>query len=292
MAGLNLIYVPWWTVLVALATGALIVVPLGWLYAISNFQLPIGTFNELLYGTMVQNMSTHRNPVGAGIYGAIAGDGLRYQLQDQKIAHYMHVPQRAAFFSQVFGIVLGVPVNYAAMRWVVDAKRDYLTGAVEDAAHIWTGQALTSSLTTGVQYVLVGPTRLFQQEQFRPLPYAFLVGAACPAVIYLLHRLFPRAKFHLWNTTIFFSGASIFYGNVSTGYFSRLIGGFVVMYWAYRYRYQLWAKYNFILAAAFDAGFNLNMLLIFLIFGSAKVIGMPNWWGNDAGNVEKCYALD
>lgn len=64
------------------------------------------------------------------------------------------------------------------------------------------------------------------------------------------------------------------------------------MFWAYRYRYQLWAKYNFILAAAFDAGFNLNMLLIFLIFGSAKVIGMPNWWGNDAVSVEKCYALD
>lgn len=76
----------------------------------------------------------------------------------------------------------------------------------------------------------------------RPLPYAFLVGAACPALIYLLHRLLPRAKFHLWNTTIFFSGASIFYGNVSTGYFSRFIGGFVVMYWAYRYRYKLWAK--------------------------------------------------
>ncbi|KAI1211648.1 OPT superfamily oligopeptide transporter [Annulohypoxylon truncatum] len=295
MAGLDIIFIPWWTFLVALITGAAIVVPLGWLYAISNYQLPIGTFNELLYGTMVQNLKTNRNPLGASVYGSIAGDAwyrAQYMLQDQKIGHYMHVPQRAIFFSQLFGITMGVPINYAAMRWIVDTKRDYLTGAVTDAAHIWTGQSLTSSLTMGVQYVLLGPTRLFRQEQFRPLPYAFLVGAGAPAIIYLLHRLFPRAKFHLFNTTIFFSGASIFYGNVSTGYFSRFLGGFVVMYWAYRYRYQLWAKYNFILAAAFDAGFNLNMLLIFLIFGSAKVIGMPNWWGNDAGNVEKCYALD
>ncbi|KAI1462601.1 OPT superfamily oligopeptide transporter [Annulohypoxylon moriforme] len=295
MAGLDIIFIPWWTFLVALATGAAIVVPLGWLYAISNYQLPIGTFNELLYGTMVQNLKTNRNPLGASIYGSIAGDAwyrAQYMLQDQKIGHYMHVPQRTIFFSQLFGITIGVPINYAAMRWIVDTKRDYLTGAAVDAAHIWTGQSLTSSLTMGVQYVLLGPTRLFRQEQFRPLPYAFLVGAGAPAIIYLLHRLFPRAKFHLFNTTIFFSGASIFYGNVSTGYFSRFLGGFVVMFWAYRYRYQLWAKYNFILAAAFDAGFNLNMLLIFLIFGSAKVIGMPNWWGNDAGNVEKCYALD
>ncbi|KAI2638773.1 OPT superfamily oligopeptide transporter [Hypomontagnella submonticulosa] len=295
MAALDIIFIPWWTYLVALATGAAVVVPLGWLYAVSNFQLPIGTFNELLYGTMVQNLSSNRSPIGASVYGSIAGDAwyrAQYMLQDQKIGHYMHVPQRAVFFSQVFGIILGTPINYAAMRWIIDTKHDYLTGAVDDPAHIWTAQTLTSSLTMGVQYVLLGPTILFQQEQFRPLPYAFLFGAVCPAVIYLLHRLFPHAKFHLWNTTIFFSGASIFYGNVSTGYFSRFIGGFVVMYWAYRYRYQLWAKYNFILAAAFDAGFNLNMLLIFLIFGSARVIGMPNWWGNDAASVEKCYALD
>ncbi|KAI1083117.1 OPT superfamily oligopeptide transporter [Whalleya microplaca] len=309
IVGLDLLFIPWWTYFVAIATGAIVVIPLGWLYAVSNFQLPIGTFNELLYGTMVQNLSHHRNPIGASVYGSIAGDAwyrAQYMLQDQKIGHYMHVPQRAVFFSQVFGIILGVPTNYAAMRWILDTKRDFLTGEVEDAAHIWTGQSIAGYLTMGVQYVIIGPTKLFQQEQWRPIPYAFLVGAACPAIIYFLHRLFPRAKFHLWNTTIFFSGASIFYGNVSTGYFSRFIGGFIehtsraiysflipyLMYWAYRYRYQLWSKYNFILAAAFDAGFNLNMLLIFLIFGSAKVISMPNWWGNDAGNVEKCYALD
>ncbi|KAI3325907.1 OPT oligopeptide transporter protein-domain-containing protein [Xylariaceae sp. AK1471] len=295
IVALDLIFIPWWTYFVALATGAVVVVPLGWLYAVSNFQLPIGTFNELLYGTMVQNLSHHRNPIGASVYGSIAGDAwyrAQYMLQDQKIGHYMHVPQRAVFFSQVFGITLGVPINYAAMRWVLNTKRDYLTGEFEDPAHIWTGQSLAGYLTLGVQYVLIGPTKLFQQQQWKPIPYAFLFGAGAPAVIYLLHRLFPRAKFHLWNATIFCSGASIFYGNVSTGYFSRFIGGFVVMYWAYRYRYQLWARYNFILAAAFDAGFNLNLLLIFLFFGSGKVITMPHWWGNDAQSVEKCYALD
>ncbi len=28
----------------------------------------------------------------------------------------------------------------------------------------------------------------------------------------------------------------------------------MVMYWAYRYKYELWARYNYILAAAFDSG--------------------------------------
>jgi hypothetical protein len=33
------LYIPIWTYFIALATGALVVIPLGWLYALSNFQL-------------------------------------------------------------------------------------------------------------------------------------------------------------------------------------------------------------------------------------------------------------
>ena len=72
-----------------------------------------------------------------------------------KIGHYMHIPPRAIFFSQVFGSFIGVPINYAVIRWVLDTKFDYLTGEVEDPTHQWTGQALASSLTLGVQYVLI-----------------------------------------------------------------------------------------------------------------------------------------
>jgi len=64
------------------------------------------------------------------------------------------------------------------------------------------------------------------------------------------------------------------------------------MYWAYRYRYELWAKYNYILAAAFDAGYNLNLLFIFLFFGAGKIIDMPYWWGNNENSSERCFALD
>lgn len=64
------------------------------------------------------------------------------------------------------------------------------------------------------------------------------------------------------------------------------------MYWAFRYKYDLWARYNYILAAAFDAGFNLNMLLIFLFFGAGKIIKAPHWWGNNEDSVDRCFALE
>lgn len=244
---------------------------------------------------MINAVSGHKNPCGASTYGSIAGDAwyrAQYNLQDMKIGHYMHIPPKAVFFSQVFGSMIGIPINYAVIRWVLDTKSDYLSGAIEDPTHQWTGQELAGYLTTGVQYVLIGPARLFKEDIFRPVPFGFVLGAVAPVVVYGFHRLFPRAKLHLFNTTIFFSALSGFKGNISTGYTSSFIGGFVVMYWAYRYRYDLWARWNYILAAAFDAGFNFNMLLIFLCFGAGKIIEMPNWWGNNADSSERCFALE
>lgn len=290
----GLIFIPTWTYFVGIAMGAVIVVPLGWLYALSNFQLPIGSVNELLYGLMVNAVSGWKNPCGASVYGAVAGDAwyrAQLNLQDMKIGHYMHIPPKAVFFSQIFGSLIGIPIDYAVIRWVLDTKFDYIAGTREDPTHQWTGQQLATSLTMGVQYVLVGPRRLFQQDLFRVVPYGFLLGIGAPVLMFLLHRRFPRAKFHLFNTTIFFSSMAKFYGNISTGYFSSFLGGFVVMFWCYRYRYELWARWNYILAAAFDAGFNFNMLLVFLCFGAAKVVKMPHWWGNNAESSQRCFAL-
>jgi hypothetical protein len=137
-----------------------------------------------------------------------------------------------------------------------------------------------------------GPRRLFADPLYHSLPYGFLLGISIPPLLFLLHRRFKAPQFQLWNSTIFFCSLSIFYGNITTGYTSGIIGGFVVMYWAYRKKYELWARYNYILAAAFDSGYNLNLLICFLCFNVGRTVMMPEWWGNDSRSVERCFALD
>lgn len=290
-------WIPIWTLFVALPSAFISVIPLAWLYASSNYQVATGTINELIYGFLVQTSrgAGHRNPCGPTTYATVASDPwyrAQIMLQDQKIGHYMHIPPRAVFFSQLFGTIIGTPINYGVIRWVLNAKRDYLSGATPDPLHQWTGQRFQTANTVSVMYAVIGPSRFFSERLFRPLPWSFLVGIGGPFVLYMLHRFFPRARFDLWNLTIFFSGLAQFYGNISTGYTSALIGGFVVMYWAYRYRFELWKRYSYMIAAAFDAGFNFSMLLVFLAFGSGKVISMPHWWGNDKDSVERCFSLD
>jgi hypothetical protein len=107
---------------------------------------------------MVNSISGFKNPVGASVYSSIAGDAwyrAQIMLQDQKMGHYMHIPPRAVFFSQIFGSFIGVPINYGVIRWVIDAKGDFISGREIDPTHQWTAQQLTQYLTIGVQYVLI-----------------------------------------------------------------------------------------------------------------------------------------
>lgn len=107
---------------------------------------------------MVNAIKGYKNPTGAAIYSSLAGDAwyrAQIMLQDQKIGHYMHVPPRAVFFSQIFGSSIGIPINYAVIRWALNTKTDFLNGNVDDPNHQWTGQEITTTLTTSVQYVLV-----------------------------------------------------------------------------------------------------------------------------------------
>jgi hypothetical protein len=57
---------------------------------------------------------------------------------------------------------------------------------------------------------------------------------------------------------------SMFYGNLSTGYISRFIVGYICMFYFYRRRFETWKRYNYLVAAALDAGFNIAMLLMFV----------------------------
>jgi hypothetical protein len=202
----------------------------------------------------------------------------------------MKISPRITFFSQLWGTIIGVPINYAVIRWVIDTKRAYLNGSQKDPLGQWSGQEVQLYLNQGIQYGTIGPTRLFQDTIYGPLRWGFLLGIMAPIVIYCLHRRFPRAKFHLWHSTIFFSSMETFRGNVSTGPMSSIIGGFVCMFYVFRYKHDFWVKYNYLVGAAADTGLSLAILAIFIFFGNGNtVIKMPEWWGNDSRSVERCY---
>ncbi|KAL2836880.1 OPT oligopeptide transporter protein-domain-containing protein [Aspergillus pseudoustus] len=287
------VYMPVWTYFVALGFGASAMLPMAFVYALSGFSIKVGFFNELIYGYMIDARGSSRHPLGQLAYRIISGNvwyDARIVLEDQKIGHYLHLPPRQVIGIQIIASVLSLPVNYGVMRWVLATKFEYVSGQKKDPLGQWTGQEFQSYNTAGIQYALIGPRKLFASPFFRPILYGFLAGVVAPLLIWLLHRRFPRARFDLWNTTIFFASAATFYGNLSTGPFMTFLVGTFTNFYLYRYRRVFWNKWAYISGAALDTGFNANLLFIFIFLGTTGA-KMVHWWGNNAESIERCFAL-
>ncbi|KAJ7790846.1 OPT oligopeptide transporter [Mycena olivaceomarginata] len=286
------LYLPLYTVFIAFGFGALIVVPMAYIYAVSGYQVPVGYFNELIYGYIVAGAGGSRHPVGSLSYRTISGQ-CWYEacsmLADMKLGHYFHIPPRATLFAQVWGILIGVPVNYATILWVVNTKGGFLDGSEVDPNNQWTGQNVISLNNQGIAFALVGPKLLFADQMYNILPYGFLLGAVIPVILYLLHRKWPRARFDLWNVPIFATTMENFYGNISTSVLTSFILGSVNHLYLKKYKYTFWKTYAYIASAAADTGFNLNMLFLFIAFSAVKVTVAPHWWGNNPDSVERCF---
>ncbi|WWC67755.1 uncharacterized protein I206_101667 [Kwoniella pini CBS 10737] len=287
------LYMPIWTYFVALGFGAAAMLPMSLIYAVSGYPMKVGIFNELIYGYMIEAKGSSRHPLGQLAYRVISGNvwyDARTVLEDQKIGHYFHLPPRVVIGIQILANMIALPVNYGVMRWVISSKFEYVSGQKADPGGQWTGQQFKSYNTDGIQYSLVGPKRLFESTVYKPVTYGFVAGAVLPAVIYLLHRKFPKAKFNLWNTTIFFSGCATFHGNLSTGPFTTFLIGTFWNFYLFRYRRKFWNMYAYISGAAADTGFNFNLLFIFIFLGTTGAV-MPHWWGNNKDSIERCFAL-
>ncbi|KAF8160534.1 OPT oligopeptide transporter [Mycena galopus ATCC 62051] len=285
------LYLPVYTIFIALGFGALIVVPMAYVYAVSGYQVPVGYFNELLYGYII-NAGGSRHPVGSLSYRTISGQ-CWYEacsmLADMKLGHYFHIPPRATLIAQVWGILVGVPVNYATIIWVVNTKGNFLNGSEIDPNNQWTGQTVISLNNQGIAFALVGPKKLFADPMYNILPYGFVLGAGLPIILFLLHRRWPRGGFDLVNIPIFATTMGNFYGHISTNVFTWFILGTVNHLYVKKYKYKFWKTYAYIAGAAADIGFNLNMLLLFIAFSAIRVTVAPHWWGNNPVSEERCF---
>ncbi|THU87096.1 OPT superfamily oligopeptide transporter [Dendrothele bispora CBS 962.96] len=287
----GVLYMPIYMLFIGIAIGACIVVPMGYIYAVSGYQMQVGYFNELFYGYAIEAGGS-RHPIGSLSYRVISGQcwyEAQSMLADMKLGHYFHIPPRAVLFAQVWGIFVGVPVNYATILWVCNTKGDVLTGRATDPNHQWTGQTVISLYNQSISFALVGPRRLFDDPVYAPMLYGFLVGAIVPFILFGLHRLRPRWRFDLWNIAIFADKFENFYGNISNDFFTLFILGSINHLYFKRYRYDFWKKYAYLFGAGADTGYNFNLLIIFIAFSAVKTITMPNWWGNNADSVERCF---
>lgn len=248
--------------------------------AITGYGLGLNVLTEMVCGFILPGY-----PI-ANVYFKTLGYNTMHQAgamaKDLKIGHYLKVPPRMTFFHQLLGTVIGCVFNYIVNDSIVSSKRDVLLGP---GNQFWNGNSPRTINSAAITWGGIGPMAMFgPHTQYSMVLWGFVIGFFLPVPGWFLHKKFPKFGFNYISTPIILNGILILPGGNTSWITVSVIVVFVSQLYVKR-RYSVWyAKHNFLLAAALDAG---SSLLVFLVtvflYGviNGKVYGFPVWWGNN-----------
>ncbi|KAF0400039.1 opt family small oligopeptide transporter [Gigaspora margarita] len=121
----NNVNLPWWGSLFSVAFAAFMMLPIGIIQAISNWQFKMNNIIELMCGFLLPGYPIAN--VYFKVYESRALSQCLYFVQDLKLGHYMKIPPRSMFTSQIWGTFVGAIVEYWAVRIIINTKKDLIS---------------------------------------------------------------------------------------------------------------------------------------------------------------------
>ncbi|KAF5319703.1 hypothetical protein D9619_008669 [Psilocybe cf. subviscida] len=266
--------------ILALVISFFYVIPIGMIQAITNQQVGLNVITELIIGYALPG-----RPVAMMLFktwGYITMAQALTFTSDFKLGHYMKVPPRAMFWSQVVATVVAGTVQLGVQAWMFTNIPDMCDPEQKDHFICASTEVFgTASIIWGV----IGPARQFSKgEVYYALCLFFLVGFICPVAGYLISLKWPNSWIRYLNFPVIFSGTGAIPPASAVNYVPWAIVGFIFQYVIRRRHFSWWTKYNYVLSAALDSGLAVSAVLIFFILQYPENgnigIAVQNWWGN------------
>jgi OPT family oligopeptide transporter len=183
---------PWWGFILTIVVSVVCTFPNGLLWGLANMQVGMAFLSELMAGALFPG-----NP-SAVLTCMVFGRQILEQnlnlISDYKFGFYMKIPEREMFWGQVYGTLLGPFVNYGVMRVVIDQIGvDILTGVVKSEG--WLALKTKNYYSLSVLWGILGPKVFFSSASpYAWIYWAFLLGPALVALVYVAHRFRPEWK--------------------------------------------------------------------------------------------------
>ncbi|PKS09470.1 hypothetical protein jhhlp_004086 [Lomentospora prolificans] len=266
---------PAWAYLVCILLPVVWLLPIGIIQAVTNIQLGLNVLTEFIIGYMVPGrpmaMMMFKN------YGYICMSQALYFAQDLKLGHYMKVPPRVMFSSQLIASVWSAIVQIIVMNWAL-ANIPNVCDLQEENNYTCPGGRVF--FTASIIWGAIGPARIFSGKAiYHTLQWFWLIGALTPVLTWILARRWPRSIWRYVSAPLIFGGSGWLPPASVYIYFCWAIVGTIFNYFIKRRYTGWWLQYNYILSAALDCGLILSTMVIFftLYLTSAQA---PQWWGN------------
>jgi OPT family small oligopeptide transporter len=274
------VHLPWHGLLLALGVCGVFFVPIGIVMAITNTQSSLFLVCQLICGTIFPG-----RPVANMVfvmYGYITStQGLKFAA-DLKLGHYMKIPPRLLFTVQLVATIVGCLTQIGVLNWMFANIPGVCT---PEALNGFTCPIARVHFNGSILWGVVGPSRFFGKgELYRPLIWAFFIGAIGPVLIWGAWRAKGKPR----NSLLKAVSLPVLFGSLSwippaTGLnFSAWAIVCYVFNWVLKKRRtEWWGKYTMTLSAALDASLAFGLVVIFfgVIYPGWNWIGSLQWWG-------------
>jgi OPT family small oligopeptide transporter len=274
------VHLPWYGLLMAIGICAVLFIPIGIVMAITNQQNSIYLICQLICGMVFPG-----RPVANMVfvtYGYISStQGLKFS-SDLKLGHYMKIPPKVLFSLQLSATIVSSLTQIGVLNWMLANIPGICT---PQAISGFTCPIARVHFNGSILWGVVGPQRFFGPGAlYRPLVWAFLVGAIVPIILFLVHKWSSKpvkALLQKVNTPLLFGSLS--WIPPATGLNFSV---WALVCWLFNYRIrrtkgEWWTKYTMTLSAALDSGLAVGVVVIFFGFVWPGWMDGFKWWGTE-----------
>ncbi|KAJ0101227.1 hypothetical protein Patl1_03876 [Pistacia atlantica] len=272
---------PWWGLILACFIAFFFTLPVGVIQATTNMGPRVNVIKELIIGYMYPGRPLAN--VVFRTYGRISMVQALSFIGYFKLGHYMKIPPKSMFIVQLVGTIVASTVYFGTSWWLLTTIPNICDTNLLPEGSPWTCPGDDGFYNASIIWGIVGPLRMFTNRGVYPgLNWFFLIGLLAPVPGWLLSRKYPEKK---WikniHTPIILAGPLYMPYAKAVHYLSWGAVGIFFNFYIFR-RYKMWwARYNYILSAALDAGLAFMGVLLYFTLQSHDIFG-PEWWGLDS----------
>ena len=272
----------WWGTLLAFAIAFVFVLPTGFILALTNQSIGLNVVTEFIIGFIIPGKTIE--VMSFKSFGFVLQSQALDLSSNLKLGYYMHIPPVAMVASQFIGTIIGAVISTSVSFVMMDSAIPILQQSSKD----WDAISYETFVTAGAIWGSIGPARMFGPgTHYFGLLLGFPIGAMLPFIPWLSNRLYPSKLWHFVNIPILLSNTGAV-GRSNATIVAPFIVGVFFQYYLYNHHYSWWARYNFTLSAALDAGTSFATVLV----GVLLTLNMPvrKWLLNPQQQDAYCFA--
>lgn len=271
------IHLPWYGLLLALGICTTLFIPVGIVMAITNQQSSLYLICQLICGVIFPG-----RPVANMVfttYGYITStQGLKFS-SDLKLGHYMKIPPKILFNLQLSATIISSLTQIGVLNWMLA----FIPGiCTPQAINGFTCPIARVHFNGSILWGVVGPARFFGPGAlYRPLVWAFLIGALGPIALYLPARRNRKSILRRVNLPIVFGSVSWIPPATGLNFSVWALVCYLFNFELKKRKRQWWNKYVMTLSAALDSGLAVGVVVIFFAILLPGWMSGFKWWGTE-----------